>query len=248
MQRLPKILKKEPLLEALFEVRLNGATQIAEILPGFLFHELDPKPRIERLPAADLPQSLREAYSDLQFSLIQRIDWDKYFIAVGDKNVLISCKMPYPKWPNFKKAILDIMQIIAKIGIREEVQRYSIKYVNLIEASTLVEQIKKIKLEINLGDVKVEADRLKFDIHREEGDIVHILSITNSAITKLPNGKEKMGIVVGIDSIRTAQFDDFENFASNLEADLEELRQKNKEKFFGCLTEETINRMGPVYE
>ena len=248
MQRLPKVLGREPLLEALFEVRLSGTTQIADILPGFLFHELEPKPKIERLPAADFPQPVRSADSNLQFAPVYRIDWEKYFISVGEKNVLISCKLPYPKWPDFKKTILEIVNLIAKMGIIYKVHRYSVKYVNLIEAPTLSDQLKKVKMEIILGELKVDADPINFQVHREEEDIVHIVSVINGASSKFGGDEAKAGIVVDIDSIRTINSVDFEIFSKNLDAGLEELRQKNKKKFFGCLTDETIDEMGPIYE
>lgn len=127
-------------------------------------------------------------------------------------------------------------------------QRYSVKYVNLIKAPTLNEQIKKIKMAITLGDVEVEADRVNFQVHREEKDIVHILSVINGASSRLPNGNEVFGVVVDIDSIRDVDLVDFAVFAENFEKGLEQLRQANKAKFFGCLTQATIEEMGPIYE
>lgn len=248
MTKLPKVLKQEPLIDALFEVRLEGATALADILPGFLFHELEPKPTIKRLPAAELPQPIRAADPNLQFTAIQRLEWDKYYISVGDRNIQISCKLPYPKWPDFKKTILDITERIASVGIINKVLRYSVKYVNLIEAPTPSEQLKKINMAITLGDIKVDADRVKVQVHREEQDIVHILSVTNSAISTPHGGKELVGVVVDIDSIRNVGSLDFTDFAASLEPGLEQLRQANKEKFFGCLHDATIEEMGPIYE
>src|SRR5690606_24858904 len=98
MQKLPKILEREPLVDAVFEVRLKEAPSLADILPGFLFHELSPKPVLQRLPAAEIPQPLRAHDPNLQFAPILRLEWDQYFIAIGERNFVVSCKLPYPKW------------------------------------------------------------------------------------------------------------------------------------------------------
>ena len=248
MQKLPKILEHEPLVDAVFEVRLNGTPTLADILPGFLFHELEPKPTVKRLPAAEIPQPMRANDPGLRFAPVLRLEWGNYFISVGDRNFVISCKLPYPKWPNFEAAILDITGRIAKIGITGKVERYSVKYVNLIQAPTLAEQISKIKMSITLGPVKVSADHVNLQVHRKEEDIVHILSVIIGARGKLHDGKEVSGAVVDIDLIRNVDLPDFSTFAADLKPGLDQLRQANKVMFFGCLTDATIEEMGPIYE
>lgn len=248
MQKLPKKLRREPLIDALFEVRLGGAPQLGEVLPGFLFHELDPKPIVKRLPAADIPQPMREMDPNLQFAPVSRLEWNDYFIATGDRNIVISCKLPYPGWEKFKAAILDITKRIAKVGLAGSVERYSLKYVNLIEASTLAEQISKIIMSITLGPIKVTADHVNLQVHHKEEEIIHILSVLVGATANLPTGKQVVGVVVDVDSIRTLKMPSFEEFSSRLAPELEQLRQANKEKFFGCLTEKSILEMEPIYE
>jgi len=248
MQKLPKILEREPLVDAVFEVRLAGPPTLADLLPGFLFHELEPKPTVKRLPAAEIPQPMRVNDPNLQFAPVQRLEWGDFIIAVGDRNFVISCKMPYPKWPKFKSAILDITRRIANVGISGNVERYSVKYVNLIEAATLAEQFSKIKLSITLGDIEVKADHVNLRVHRKEADVVHILSLITGASGKRPDGKEVSGAIVDIDSIRSIKAPDFAAFAAELEPGLEELRQANKEKFFRCLTDAAIEEMGPIYD
>ena len=230
MQKLPKVLEHEPLVDAIFEVRLNRTAPLVDILPGFLFHELDPKPTVKRLPAAEIPQPMRAKDPNLQFAPLSRLEWGKYFISVGNRNIVISCKLPYPKWPNFKAGILDITARIAKAGIAGKVERYSVKYVNLIAAPTLAEQMEKIRVEITLGSVKVGADHVNMQVHRVEDKIIHILSVINGAKGRLPDGKELSGVVVDIDSIRNVDLPDYAAFAAALEPGLEQLRHGKQDK------------------
>lgn len=248
MVNLPRILELEPLVDAVFEVRLNGSPPLADILPGYFLHELGPKTKVTRLPAADFPLPLRANNPELQFAPIQRLEWGDYFISLGDRNVVISCKLPYPKWPSFKAAILKITNLIGGSGVSGTIERYSVKYVNVIQAPTLLEQVHKINMAIKLGDVEVDDDHVSVQVHRREGDIIHILSVVTGAQAQMPNGTTVLGAIVDVDSIRNITVESFSVFAAGLEPGLEELRQANKAKFFGCLTEATIQEMRPVYE
>ncbi|MBA3325695.1 MAG: hypothetical protein H0T41_10705, partial [Rhodobacteraceae bacterium] len=99
--KLPRVLEREPLVDAVFEVRLNGASSsLADILPGALFTGMSRKPAISRLPPAEIPYPLRASDPALQFAPVSRLDLGQFLISVGDRNFVISCKLPYPKWPS----------------------------------------------------------------------------------------------------------------------------------------------------
>lgn len=246
--KLPKTLDREPLVDAVFEVRMGGAPQLADLLPGALFGQLKPRPTLHRLAAAEIPQPIRDQDPNLAFSPVIRLEWDKFTISLGDRNLVIACKLPYPKWPAFRNAILDIVEKVAQVGIAGPVERYSVKYVNLIQAPTLADQIAKINLAVRVGDVEAKDDNLSVQVHRKEGDTLHIMSVLTGAHGRIPDGKLVFGVIVDIDSIRTVHFSDFGAFAVKLEPAVESLRQANKIKFFSCLTEATINEMGPKYD
>lgn len=248
MEKLPKSLDKEPLVEAVFEARLGGEPQLSDILPGALFGQLEPKPVITRLSAAEIPRQLRANERNLIFTPVLRLELEKITIDIGDRNLVIGSKLPYPKWPTFKKSILDITNRIAEIGISGPVERYSIKYVNLIEARTIAEQIQKIAMSIRLGDLAVNDEHVSLKVHQHENDTLHLMSVLTGAQAKMVDGKQVAGVVVDIDSIRDVEFPDFNTFVANLEPKVESLRQANKAKFFGCLTKAAIQEMGPQYD
>lgn len=183
----------------------------------------------------------------LRFTPIQRLDWEQFLISIGNSNIVISCKLPYPKWPAFKEAILDILERVERVGIAEKVDRYAVKYVNLIQGEDLSKQLQKIQLKIELGDLTVNQDQLSLQVHRNEEDIVHILSIVTGADGHLQTGEHLYGVIVDIDSIKEVGGVPFAGFADSFKQDLENLRQSNKAKFFGCLTNDTIESLGPVY-
>ena len=246
MQNLPVRLKNEPLVDALFEVRVRPALSLADVVPGFLKHNLGPDARITRLPAADLPYPMRTQDPNLQNAPLLRIEWGNYLISVGDRNVVIGCKMPYPKWPDFKKTILDVLGRIAELHLDGQVERYSLKYVNLIPATDYANQIGKVRMEVALGDLNVSDQHISLQVHEKSDDVIHIYSIVTGAQARTNEGKETEGILVDIDSIRNVSSPSLHDFASSIEEGLEALRQANKSRFFSCLTDSTIEEMEPV--
>jgi uncharacterized protein (TIGR04255 family) len=246
--KLPISLEREPLIDAVFEVRMGGTPHLSDILPGYLFSQLEPRPTIQRLPIADVPQAIRSADPNMAFAPVVRLDWQEFMISFGDRNLAIGCKLPYPKWPRFKEVILKIVEMASLIEPFGNVERYSIKYVNIIQASVLSEQIRKIDMSIKVGEVQAKSDNLSVQVQREEGDTLHILSVVTGAQASLQDGRVIEGIVVDIDSIRSVNFPNLASFRQGLENAVETLRLSNKKKFFSCLTPAAIADMGPSYD
>ena len=247
MTNLPIALKREPLVDAVFEVRLGGHPHMADILPGLLFGQLTPKPTIQRLPAAEIPQPIRASDPNFAFAPIIRLDWGKFTISFGDRNLIVGCKMPYPKWPSFKAVILDVVKKVSEVGIEGTVERYSLKYVNIIQAPNISEQINSINMSITVGEVNLTNDHASVQVHRNEENTLHILSVITGAHALLEDKITVFGVVVDIDSIRDVQFPNFGSFAEALDDNIETLRNANKIKFFSCLTAKTLQEMGPEY-
>jgi uncharacterized protein (TIGR04255 family) len=246
--KLPISLQHEPLIDAVFEVRMGGMPHLSDILPGYLFSQLEPRPTIQRLPIADVPQAIRSADPNMAFAPVVRLDWREFMISFGDRNLVIGCTLPYPKWPRFKEVILDIVQKASSIAPAGNVERYSIKYVNIIQANVLSEQIRKIDMSIKVGEVQAISDNLSVQVQREEGDTLHILSVVTGAQANLQDGRVIEGTVLDIDSIRSVNFPDLASFRQGLESSIETLRLSNKKKFFSCLTSAAIEEMGPSYD
>lgn len=248
MVKLPVLLEKEPLVEAVFEVRMAGDPMLADLLPGALFAQLDPKPEILRLPTSEIPKPIRATDPNLIFSPLVQLSWEGFTISVGDRSIIVACKLPYPKWPQFKRAILDVASRVSQVGFIGEVERFSLKYVNFISAPTIAEQINKINMKLMIGNIQVTEEHISLQLHRKEGDTLHITSLITGALGNLGDEDVVPGVVVGIDSIRMEQFSDFSAFAEALGGSIESLRQENKDKFFSCLTSDAIAEMGPKYD
>ena len=98
LTKLPLKLGKEPLIEALFEMRFKATAPVSNILPGLLFTKFKGEKKIEKLPAAQLPEELRKVDPSLHYAPLLRIYWDRFMILTSDRSSGLACKMPYPGW------------------------------------------------------------------------------------------------------------------------------------------------------
>jgi uncharacterized protein (TIGR04255 family) len=167
---------------------------------------------------------------------------------IGDRVLGVACGRPYPKWAKFKETILDLMDKFARLGLKCEVERYSVKYVNVIQRDTLASQLKSLKLRLTLGDLEIEDEQLQLRLERKEGELLHIITILIGATGNGPDGQVVTGAAVDVDSIHAVPPTEINSFLSSLPDQLQSLRIENKRKFFSLLKPETIESMGPVYE
>lgn len=246
--KLPTKLNKEPLIDALFEMRFNSAPSASSILPGLLFSKLEGERIIEDLPIAQIPKALRDADSNLRFAPLVRLNLEGFSINIGDRSLAIGCKMPYPGWSVFKPIILNTVKLLKDTGLVQEVHRFSMKYIDLIPAHGTAMQVSAINSSVVLGKhtLTQEVFSLRIEIPKEE--ILHAVQITSSATAILPDGSKREGLIVDIDSIWNLSNPDFSQWLEQLPDQLELIHTANKAMFFECLRPETIDALEPVYE
>ncbi len=100
-RRIPIRLDKEPLLEAVWEIRFGteGDLPVGEMLPGILYQILrGTYPTIVRLPAADIPRPIAQVDEALRFIPTIRLEGPPgtpFAIQVGDRVVSLNNRRPY---------------------------------------------------------------------------------------------------------------------------------------------------------
>lgn len=245
---LPKKLKKEPLIDAIFEVRFAGKMPASVVLPGVFFSRLHGEKNIENLPIAQIPKPMRDADPNLKFAAISRIDWDKFFVNVGDFSISVSCKYPYPGWDNFRSAIVEIVAILAESNIVEKVERYSLKYVDLFPASDDQQKVSMLNVKVSIAghDLKKEPFQIRIEIPKD--GLVHVVQLVSSANAVLHNGTKKEGLIVDVDTLASLEGVPMQSLLDEFPAKLDSIHAANKAMFFDCLLPETITSLEPSYE
>ncbi len=101
--RIPVRLRKEPLFEAVWEIRFTGTKAgVADLLPGLIFKELSHKySNIVKLPAANIPDPIVESDPKLKYVPKIRIENANQAVQIGEHAVSLSCRRPYSGWPAF---------------------------------------------------------------------------------------------------------------------------------------------------
>jgi uncharacterized protein (TIGR04255 family) len=196
---LPTKLKKEPLVDAVFELRFSSTVAASNVIPGILLARLKKPPRMERLPAADIPTQIRALNPVFQAQPLIRIHWnDSFMILVGDAGLGLACKMPYPGWHNFKSHILELTELLTESQFIDQIDRYSLKYVGIVEGKDIAEQIGRIKLSLKLGSYILKAEPFTTRIEMQRGSILHIVSLAAPATAGLADGTQRQGMLVDI--------------------------------------------------
>lgn len=247
-EKLPTKLKKEPLIDALFEMRFASALPASNIIPGVLFSQLPGSKTIEQLPAGQLPKPILDSDPNLRFAPLVRINWDKFLISVGDRSLAVSCKMPYPGWETFKPAILQVVGFLREIGIIQEIHRFSMKYIDLIPAKSLADQVLAINGTVVLGNHTLTKEIFSLRMEIPSEDMLHAIQIASSAVVTLQDGSSREGVIVDIDTISDLENQDFAYWLEQLSDKLESMHLANKTRFFECIRPETIASLEPVYE
>lgn len=247
LDKLPLRLKKEPLCDAVFEVRFSASTPASSILPGIFFGKLEGEKVIERLAAAELPKRIRDMEPNLQYTPVMRITWKEFFILMSDRSIVIACKLPYAGWGKFKDAIIKVVEILDNTGIIEKIQRYSLKYIDLIPIKNIAEQVASVNLSVNLSNHRLEKEIFQFRIELADGEYINVVQIIAAGVVTSEAGTTKEGLIIDIDTIRKTD-NNIKTLIPELEGRLEEIHLTNKKMFFTCLTPATLDMLEPIYE
>lgn len=248
MTKQPKRLGKEPLVEALFELRFESNVLVATVLPGIIFAELAGNKSIEKLPASGIPAQIRDTDPHLRFAPEVRINWESFFILISNRSIVIGCTLPYPGWTKFKEAILKVIGILTSANFASTVNRIGMKYVDLIESTNSEEQVRFANLAITVGGHKLKDEIFQVRMEIPRDGFTHAIQMVNMATLTIKDKGPRSGLIVDIDS--TKDFSDMPllEFSNNLDDTLQKVHDSNIAIFYSCLTEETIRGLEPIYE
>ena len=251
ISQLPTKLAKEPLLEAVFEMRFVSSGQASTILPGILFRALGEGKALQmtRLPAADLPLQFRESDAAMRFAALVRLEWGQFVVLLSDASVGVACRIPYPGWAAFKPAILKVAGIVAESGIVQKIERYSLKYVDMIPRQSVRDQVRAFDWEVRLGSHRLMAESAIVRVEMVRGGVTHAVQILTAAQAHQGPGTEvRHGAVIDVDSLVGVDTSELVQFLSELPVRIDDLHHANKTVFFECLTQEVLNELEPKYE
>lgn len=241
----PKRLRKEPLLEAVWEIRFTSDREsVAELLPGLIYKAIGIEfPKIERLPAADLPSAIVQQDAKLRYVPTVRLEGSPYSIQIGEHVVSLNCRLPYTGWGNFEPKIMELAEILRETSLITRPERFSLKYIDVIPL-TESPSLKPLRVVVKLGTHELTNNHVQLRTEIRENGFLHIVQIVSSAQAVLSTGEHFEGLLLDIDTICQREPGEFWSDFSLL---LDRAHQLNKNMFFHILTDETIDQLEPEY-
>ncbi|MCL1825808.1 MAG: TIGR04255 family protein [Betaproteobacteria bacterium] len=249
MTAIPKRLKIEPLIEAIWQVQFEPTNNqpIGDLLPGVLYPKLQadhPQLQLQRLPVADIPAQVAQIDPNLLYAAKYRIKEpdSPFMFQVGDRIITLNCLRPYAGWAAFKEKILSLVRIIESSPLVPVPLRHSLRYIDLLTQEP-APSLSSLQLSLKLGAFDIQAQPLQTRVELQDGTCTHVVQIATPARIKLREGM-KEGAIVDLETFFTDNPKDWDAIA----AQIDHLHERSKVLFFEhILTEQAIAQMGPEY-
>lgn len=250
LQRIPTRLGKEPLVDALFQIRfLSVPSSLATLLPGFLVAQnVGAFAGIQRLPLADVPQQVRDSTPDLQYHPLLRIEFEQFFATVGDKVVVIGCKLPYPGWSSFKAKILEVLGVLNPLGIFGEIESASLKYIDVLEKEVADDDISQLDAKVEVAGRIVSTGKTLLRTSFSADGLSNDLQLFTPFDGDVAGRGKLQGIAIEVETAMAREILVAHPVLDALPELLDRLHGANKSVFFDVLTEEIVAKLEPVYE
>ncbi|MBK6517537.1 MAG: TIGR04255 family protein [Polyangiaceae bacterium] len=239
----PEALSRSPLMEALFELRFTSTTKGAgDVLPGLLFRSLrESFGDVQPLPVAQVPRDVREANAGLRYQPTYRLSGTGGTIQVGDHVFSVVAPDSYPGWKAFSVEIARSLDALRDAGLDIDLERYSLKYTNLLDAPPS-SQLALLEASFTLMGAAIPETGTVIRTELQRDDEVTILQIRPGVTVTGPSGQTRSGLMLEIDAIVNRPSGFWERRQELLAA----THKRAKELFFQLLTDEAIQRLGPV--
>ncbi len=249
---LPIKLGKEPLLDAVFQVRFDSVGPASSLLPGLVLPLL-PSPAqtaFESLPASQIPAEIRSQDENLKHAPLLRVTWgDKYAVLFGDTSLAVGCLLPYGGWnAGFKQAIIDILNSLKNASFVSKIDSYSIKYVDFFDKNKLsLSGLDRFSIGVKIGEHSVDRQNLHLRVELEDAEFLHMTTIYTNAIVQQSAQMRLHGAILDVDTHRKNVNLNVDEFLSTLPEALDRIHLKNKKFFFSCLSPQGLEELEPIY-
>jgi uncharacterized protein (TIGR04255 family) len=249
MNRIPKRLNKEPLIEAIWQVQFESAigVPIGDLLPGVLFTALRSQHeglQLQRLPSADIPAQMAQVDPNLRHMAKYRME-DKnspFMFQVGDRVITLNCRRPYAGWNEFKEKIISLVKVVENSGLLPVPTRHSLRYIDLLTLEP-APGLSFLQMSMKLGAFDTQNRPIQTRVELLDGNCIHAVQIATPAQVQFPEGM-KDGAIVDLETFPSENLKGWNEIATQIDY----LHERSKALFFeNILTDKAIEQMEPEY-
>lgn len=244
-KELPTRLASEPIIEVVSEARFDVAGDAAiNLLPGIFHQRLGPFDQQGRAFPATLPAEAFMAAPELAYRPQMIMSRGSELIQIGHKSVSVALRAPYPGWAKFKAFICSVFDVLSEQTFIEAFNWLSLKYVDVISFDGESPRLRWLDANITLGDATIDEQPCTLRVEYVADPVTTVLQVSSPVQTQGAGLPVKTGLLVDVDTIHREHFNDFQG---KYRAVLENLHDLNKQHFFSLLSDETKERLGPMY-
>jgi len=140
------------------------------------------------------------------------------------------------------------MEALKDASFIKSVERYALKYIDLLPATSLREQVSFVNFDVTLARHKLENEAFQLRLEIPRDGFIHAVQVVSSATVILQGGESRQGLIVDVDTIATQESISFNELLREFPDKLEAIHHANKKIFFDCLKPETVTALEPEYE
>lgn len=250
MNDTPVRLEKDTIVDCVVEMRFRpGSDSISGVLPGLLYGIFkDDYPKVTQTAESQLPPQIRASDQTLRLKPTTLLQGTKGHIGIADEAIQLSVTRPYPGWSGFRPLAEELFEKFLETGLSNDISRVSILYSNLLDVGQTPHDLSPLRVKLSVGEKLTRRDpgtSVRFEV---EGDgAISVIQINNGATAMLrkntPDQEELSGLFIRVDTISTNSVDD-----EGVIRTLDRIHKEEKRVFFGILTEETIEALGPKWD
>lgn len=244
MGRMPHLLDRPPLIEAVLEIRFKSSRDSAgDLIPGMVYNALSDRfQTVQKLPVASIPSEMRASDENLRYLAHVRLSGHHESLMVGDRAAAYSKTAPYDGWSSFRDTYSQILNVLRGSGLITGIERFSFKCVNVLELAGR-HPTELFNGELRLGGYELKPSGLLFRCEVDTAGFTSILEIAAIAVVKV-EGTSKSGALLTVDTVKSVTDEEFWQDPLAL---VEAAHSTVKEIFFGVLKPSVIEEYGPIW-
>ncbi|MBU2718216.1 MAG: TIGR04255 family protein [Acidithiobacillus ferrooxidans] len=249
---IPTRLGKSPLTQVVFELRIASHKQLPQLLPGILFNQVGKDIDVKELPMAMPPaifEQLKSLNPQLKYQPEKVIRRGNVTISIGENIIAFTCEDSYPGWQSFNADIKNILDIISASFDGVTIERYSMKYINILsDIEGFVSSKLKLKIETDGEDICGKNQFFSLRTDYRINNVVCVVTVISHASAKNSNMTVvKTGTLLDVDAICEPYSGNLSDFLSDFAVKTEVVHGIAKNRFFSLVSDEQLEKFGPVY-
>lgn len=238
----PKRLKRNPIIDAIAEVRFTSSIPSDAII-GLVYENVkDVFGQPKSLPILQIPTALREKDANLRYQPCYRFDKPGNVLLVGPHNIALST-VPYTDWGEATPLLSELLTKADEIKLFQSVDRVGLRYVNFFEGLNILEHT---TLSIEVNNKSIAGRSIVLRTEDEVDGFKVITNLTNRAESSIA-GEKKDGSLLDIDIVKDRPEIRGTPFRSQLLRLFTDANQVADDAFFGLVKEQFLARFEPEY-